>query len=500
MSLLNVMLGESTVFLVVILAFFCIHFYIKSIWSSPKNFPRGPTPLPLIGNLHLLDLKRPQNSLMKLAEKYGNIYTFHMGLQKLVVLAGYEMVKDALVNHAYEFGDRGHVPIFEETAQGNGLSFGRGESWKQMRRFTLTTLRDFGMGKKTIADRIVEETTYLIEVLKSYKGLPFENTMIINSAVSNIICSIVFGERFDYKDEKFIGILKVMNEFVKLSGSPMSQLFNCFPFLRFLPGDHKSSFQKRRALFDYLNKAYLDFKSKLNPNDLRSYIEAFIVKQEEEVNKMENVYFHEKNFLVSTSNLFSAGTETTSTSLRWGFLLLMKYPEVQRKVHEEIDHVIGSERNPTIEDRKNMPYTNAVLHEILRFGNVIPLNLQHETAMDTHFRGYFLPKGTQVIPLLTSVLFDKSQWETPNEFNPSHFIGADGKFVKRDAFLPFSAGRRVCLGETLAKMELFLFFTVLLQRFTLLPPPGITEKDLDLEPITGGTCAPKPYEMCAISR
>ncbi|XP_072916302.1 cytochrome P450 2K1-like isoform X2 [Hemitrygon akajei] len=164
--------------------------------------------------------------------------------------------------------------------------------------------------------------------------------------------------------------------------------------------------------------------------------------------------------------------------LRWAMLLMMKYPQIQEKVHDEITTVIGSERFPRTEDHKNLPYTNAVIHEIQRFANIVPLNLMHSTTEDVNFKGYFLPKGTPVMPLLTSVLYDKTQWETPNDFNPSNFLDADGKFVKRDAFAPFSMGRRDCAGETLARMELFLFFTILIQRFRFQVPPNVTNLQL----------------------
>ncbi|XP_038594155.1 cytochrome P450 2K1-like [Micropterus salmoides] len=108
--------------------------------------------------------------------------------------------------------------------------------------------------------------------------------------------------------------------------------------------------------------------------------------------------------------------------------------------------------------------------------------------------------GTTVFPLLTSVLYDESEWESPHTFNPSHFLDEEGKFVRRDAFMPFSAGRRVCLGESLAKMELFLLFTSLLQRFRFTPPPGVTEDKLDLTPVVGLTLTPSAHKLCAVSR
>uniref|UniRef100_A0A8C9ESS1 CP2W1 protein n=1 Tax=Pavo cristatus TaxID=9049 RepID=A0A8C9ESS1_PAVCR len=154
----------------------------------------------------------------------------------------------------------------------------------------------------------------------------------------------------------------------------------------------------------------------------------------------------------------------------------------------------------TYEDRKNMPFTNAVIHEVQRFITLLP-HVPRCTAVDTHFRGYFLPKGIIVIPSLTSVLLDKTQWETPHQFNPSHFLDAEGNFVKREAFLPFSTGRRNCIGESLAKMELFVFFVGLLQTFTFQPQPGVSEADLDLTvPETTFTLRPRPQATCAILR
>ncbi|XP_043945729.1 cytochrome P450 2K6-like [Protopterus annectens] len=486
--------------IVILLSFFSLcYFYFKSKSSKTYKFPPGPAPLPLIGNLHLLNMKNPDISLTQLSEKYGTIYTFHMGTKKFVVLTGYDTVKDALTNHAEEFGDRGHVPIFEKSFSNYGIIFSRGESWKQMRRFALSTLRDFGMGKKTIEHRILEETAALIKVFESFKGQPFESTLIMNNALANIICSVVFGQRFEYDDEKFIRLLKVINESIKLGGTTTLRLYNAFPFLGFLPGAHKKIIKLREDLNREVAKMLTESKSTFNHSNLRSFADAFIVRQEIEA-KNEATHFHDENLLFTTQNLFGAGTETTSTTLRWGILLLAKYPDIQKKVQDEIDRIIGPVRPPAVEDRKNMPYCNAVIHELQRFGNIVPMNLQHETAMDTHFRGYFLPKGTQVIPLLTSVLRDKTQWKTPYLFNPSHFLNTEGQFIKHDAFMPFSAGRRACIGENLARMELFLFFVALLQKFTFRPPPGVTEKDLDLEPRLGITNSPKSLLLCAVPR
>uniref|UniRef100_A0A3Q0RMW1 Uncharacterized protein n=1 Tax=Amphilophus citrinellus TaxID=61819 RepID=A0A3Q0RMW1_AMPCI len=165
------------------------------------------------------------------------------------------------------------------------------------------------------------------------------------------------------------------------------------------------------------------------------------------------------------------------------------------KVQAEIDAVVGSSRLPSLTDRENMPYTDAVIHEIQRMGNIVPLNVAHVANKDTTVDKYTIPKGTMILPALHSVLNDKTMWETPDSFNPQHFLDQDGKFRRREAFIPFSMGKRSCLGEQLARMELFLFFTSLLQRFSFSAPAG---EQPSLEFKLGVTRSPKPYLLCAV--
>nr|DBA25679.1 TPA: hypothetical protein GDO54_010043 [Pyxicephalus adspersus] len=407
-------------------------------WNRrPPNFPPGPTPLPLIGNMHILNHRKPYKSFHELSKKYGPVYSIQIGEEKMVILCGYETVKDALVNHADAFSGRPIIPLFHEITKGYGVIFAHNENWKVMRRFTLSTLRDFGMGKKTIDDNILEECDCLVKKIKSYKGEPFENRMIITAAVANVIVSILLSHRFDYEDPTLLRLLEIVNENAHIAGSP--------------------------AVMEKTN---------------------------------HELFFTNENLTMLVTDLFSAGMETTSTTLRWGILLMIKNPDIQKKVQNEIEKVIGSSA-PRASHRKDMPYTDAVIHEIQRFGNIVPINMPHATTQDVNFRGYFFPKGTQVIPLLFSVLRDKDYFEKPEEFYPEHFLGSEGNFTKNEAFIPFSAGKRSCAGETLAKMELFLFFTTLLQNFTFQAPPGAK---LDITGAVGFTTPPLKHEICAIPR
>ncbi|XP_037304932.2 cytochrome P450 2K1-like [Pungitius pungitius] len=476
--------------------------YLASSFSlgSPKDRkePPGPTPLPLIGNLLQLDLKRPYNTLLKLSKKYGSVFTVYMGPEKVVVLAGYKTVKEALVNRADEFGDRQAMRIIHESNQGHGVIWSNGDSWKDMRRFALTNLRDFGMGKRASEDKIIEECEHLIEVFKKHKGEPFDTTQPMNYAVSNIICSIVYGSRFEYDDPQFTSLVDRTNRTIQLVGSPSIQLYNLFPWIGKWIANKKEvetmiSANKKQNL-----QLFSRLKETLNPLMCRGFVDAFLVrKQNLEESENTNSHFNDENLMQTVLNLFAAGTDTTATTLRWGLLFMIKNPNIQDRVREELSAVVGS-RQVQVEDRKKLPFTDAVIHETQRLANIVPMAIPHRTTQDLTFQGHFIKKGTTVFPLLTSVLYDESEWEEPHSFHPAHFLDKDGKFIKRDAFMPFSAGRRVCLGESLARMELFIFFSTLVQRFRFTASPGVSVEELDLTPRVGFTLNPSTHKVCAV--
>ncbi|XP_066533315.1 cytochrome P450 2K1-like isoform X2 [Hoplias malabaricus] len=452
--------SRSALFGILLMLLSVLYFFSSRSRSQKKEKePPGPKPLPILGNLLHLDLKRPHLSLLSMSKQYGSIFTVHFGPKKMVVLSGYQTIKQALVTHAEEFENRDMNHMFSVFNEGRGILFSNGKNWKTMRRFTLSTLRDLGMGKKGSKEKIIDETRYLREVFEKFKGKPFRTSEPVSYAVSNVISAIVYGSRFEYTDPVFIDMITQVKENIRLMGSASIQLCNLFPWLC---------------------------------SWMRTWKQIMI-------NRERNPLFHEENLKYTVSNLFAAGTDTTAATLCWAFLLMAKYPHVQDQVQKEIDRVIG-DCQARMEDRKDLPYTNAVIHEIQRIANIVPMSLPHTTTCDVHFQGYVIKKGTCVIPLLTSVLRDENEWKSPNTFNPEHFLDEKGQFVKRDSFLPFSAGHRVCVGESLAKMELFLFFTSFLQHFRFTPPPGVSEEQLDLTPAVGFTLNPSPHELCAVVR
>ncbi|XP_074986822.1 cytochrome P450 2H2-like isoform X2 [Caretta caretta] len=390
---------------------------------------------------------------------------------------------------------------YEEFAQtcGGGIVFSNGEQWKQLRRFALTNLRNFGMGKKSIEERIQEETRFLVERLRNTHGQPFDPTLFLTHAVSNVICSIIFGDRFDYEDKKFVTLISLVQENDKLQRSPWTALYVFFPtFMDYIPGPHQGLFKNAQEFRRFVLEKVKMHKESLDSNCPQDFIDAFLIKMEEEHKNVQSE-FNVESLIRSTVELFIAGTGTTSITLKYGLLILLKYPEIEEKVHEEIDHVIGQSRSPCMADRSQMPYTDAVVHEIQRFFTFAPLGVPRAVTRDVHLKQYLIPKGTTIFPSLKSVLYDSREFPNPEQFNPGHFLDENGAFKKSDFFMPFSAGKRICVGEGLARMELFLLLTTILQNFTL--KPVVDPKHIDITPKSSFMSnAPKSYQLCVLPR
>ncbi|XP_037374058.1 cytochrome P450 2A13-like isoform X1 [Talpa occidentalis] len=470
---------------------------VMSVWKQRKlsgKLPPGPTPLPFIGNYLQLNTEQMYNSLMKFRERYGPVFTVHLGTRRIVVLCGHDAVKEALVDQAEEFSGRGEQATFDWLVKGYGVAFSNGERAKQLRRFSIATLRDFGLGKRGIEERIQEEAGYLIEGLRDTKGAFIDPTFFLSRSVSNVISSIVFGDRFDYEDKEFLSLLRMISGSFQFTATSTGQLCEMFSsVMKHLPGPQQQAFKELQGLEDFVAKKVERNLRTLDPNSTRDFIDSFLIRMKEE-EKNPNTEFFMKNLVLTTLNLFFGGTESVSTTLRYGFLLLMKHPDVEAKIHEEIDRVIGKNRQPKYEDRAKMPYTEAVIHEIQRVADIVPMGLDHRVTKDTKFRDFILPKGTEVFPMLGSVLKDPKFFCKPWEFYPQHFLDERGQFKKSDAFVPFSIGKRHCFGESLARMELFLYLTNILQnfRFQFPRPP----QDIDVSPQhVGFATIPRTYTM-----
>uniref|UniRef100_A0A8C5RJU1 Cytochrome P450 n=1 Tax=Laticauda laticaudata TaxID=8630 RepID=A0A8C5RJU1_LATLA len=461
---------------IILFIVFLLIFWVFRFQQERARFPPGPTPWFFLGNLLQKDALPLYKTYPKLAKKYGPVFTIWLGPKPLVVVCGYEAVKDALITHSEEFGGRSPVPILDEVTKGYGI-IGEDERWKILRRFTLTTLRNFGMGKKSMAERMSEEAHCLVEKISSFEGQPFDVIPTIAAAVSNVMCAVIFGKRFSYDDKIFTETLEILKGFIGFFLSAPGMVYSAMPrLMKFLPGPHNRAVTDCTKICDYIRTRVDSHKKTLDPDNPRDFIDCFLIKLEKEQNS--NVICME-DLVMTVFELLIAGTDSTANAISYGIILLARFPEIQAKMQQEIDDVVGPNRQPTMEDKVKLSYTNAFAHEMLRFQPGSSENFPRTTTQNVIFKGHFIPQGTTVLPLWASVHFDPLCWDNPRTFDPAHFLNKNGEFQKKDAYLPFSAGKRVCPGESLANMEIFISVTSLLQNFTF--ELTMDPKEIDLE-------------------
>ncbi|KAK2841897.1 hypothetical protein Q5P01_012097 [Channa striata] len=480
-------------FATIILVCICVCFIILQVKSRrPRNFPPGPSPLPVFGNILNLSLENPLKDFEKLRKSYGDIYSLFLGSKPAVVISGVKAIKEALVTKASDFSGRPQDMFINDATERKGVILADyGPTWKEHRRFALMTLRNFGLGKNSMEERIHGEIQHVIKTLEKSIGKSLSPRVMFHNAASNIICQVLFGMRYEYDDEFIKVIVNCFTENSKIANGPWAMLYDSVPMIRKLPLPFRKGFKNVKTCQSIGKRLLTEHKKTRIPGKPRDLVDCYL----DELDKKEGdaSSFSEEQLISYTLDLHFAGTDTTSNTLLTAFLYLMTYPHIQERCQQEIDHVLAGKDRVSFDDRHTMPYVQAVVHEVQRMANTVPLSVFHCTTNDTELMGYSIPKGTLIIINLSSVLSEEGHWKFPHEFNPENFLNDQGEFVKPEAFMPFSTGPRVCLGESLARMELFLIMVTLLRRFKFIWPEDAGEPDYS--PVYGVTLTPKPYHM-----
>ncbi|KAL5011840.1 hypothetical protein ScPMuIL_010391 [Solemya velum] len=487
--------GNIIIFLFFVL---CLVILVQGT-KRPADIPPGPKSwIPLIGNLLELRADDPRVPFREWREKYGDIYSLYFGNKLVIVICGYENIKEAFVKNGDIFSERPDLYLFREIARREGIVSSSGHFWKEQRSFCLATLREFGFGKTSLEAKIEEEISPFMHVLWESKSQPLDIRRMLQISISNIICNMTFGHRFEHDNEEFLHFLQLVDDDLQVVGS--NSVLNIYPILRFLPFDPFKIEMVRRnidKIDEYFVKIIGEHKENFDENNIADFTDAYLKEMMKHSDNPDTSYT-DRQLLKVIGDFFVAGTETTSTTLLWIFLYLLKFPEVQERIQNEIDSVIGKHRQPSIRDRLSLVYTEAVIMETLRVANVAGMGIPHGVSKDTYFHGYKIPKEAMVFGNLDSALNDPIVWKNTENFEPSRFIDDKGMLIRPEEFIPFSNGRRVCLGESLARMELFLFLTSILQRFRITAP-----ENGELPSLTGTfglVHQPEPYRLCVIPR
>nr|XP_056706038.1 cytochrome P450 2J5-like [Euleptes europaea] len=484
-------------FLLALIICLLIMQFLKLLWMR-RQYPSGPIPFPLIGSLWKVGWKFRRDVLLKLASSYGNVFTLWVGHTPVVVVSGYEAVEDALVSNSDALSGRPLIPFFKVLGNEKGIMFSNGETWWQQRHFGQAILQKLVIEKKDLEHQIGEEGRQLVEAFANEKGEPMDPSWHILHSVSKMICAAAFGHPFPIENEALHTLTEHINTITKFGGSPGVLLYNMVPSLmRYIPGPHQTAINSCEFIRSFVRKEVENHKKNGPPHERKGYVDFYLAHMKIEKPDFDST-FNDDNLVQSVADFFIAGTDTTAATLSWALLFMVAHPDIQAKVQDELDNGLESFKVVCYDDRKTLPYTRAVLNEVQRFSNVKLFGLLKLCTENVNILGNLIPKDTLVLPDLCSVLLDPTKWETPEKFNPNHFLDNDGKFVIRDEFFPFAAGDRSCVGKIFARTQLFIFFACLLKAFSFRLPEGVEE--VNTEPVIGAVVYPHPYKLCAVPR
>ncbi|XP_046573178.1 cytochrome P450 2C23-like [Haliotis rubra] len=470
------------------------------LWLStrrPSGLPPGPPLLPLVGNIFSMDADITV-TFSKLRRQYGDIFSVYIFNQPVIVLNGYSIIKEALVKNADVFSHRPPSFLTDHFSKGKGLVFSTGSIWREHRKFSMSTLKEFGMGKTILEDTIQEELSFFLQAIHECVDTDFDCSRTLNNAVANVISSLVSGKRFEYTDPLFVKFLKCLDENVR--NLHTANVLNFLPVVRHLPGDlfkFKQTLRNVSIIDKEIIRPFIYINTDNDDSSVTNFTSAYIKAMKHRHQQGQKTTMSDENLEKCLSDLFIAGSETTTTALRWGLAYFLNYPEVQEKCFKEIQEHIGQSRRPSIKDKINLPYVEATVAEILRCADIVPTNLPHSVSRDVEFRGYTFPEGITVLPMLSSVLKEPDVWGDPENFRPDRFLDTAVRFQKMNEHIAFSLGHRACLGEALARMELFLFTASMIQQFEFRPAGGMCPS---LKRLPGIVTHPQQFKMKAIPR
>uniref|UniRef100_A0AAY4DGM1 Uncharacterized protein n=1 Tax=Denticeps clupeoides TaxID=299321 RepID=A0AAY4DGM1_9TELE len=441
----------------------------KKIWAfqtDERNPPSLPS-WPIIGSLLSLRSDRaPHVFFQELQEKYGDVYSLMMGSHNVIIVNSHHYAKEVLLKKGKTFAGRPRtVNILTRDGKDNRFYCAPGP--QHVRDGSASIEQTSELRHLSGA-----QASAMCDVLEGTQSVAVDLAPELTRAVTNVVCSLCFSSSYKRGDPEFESMLQYSQGIVDTVAK--DSLVDIFPWLQIFPNEDLRILKECVSVRDkLLETKYREHKADYSDSVQRDLLDALLrAKRSSENNNTstQGVGLTDDHLLMTVGDIFGAGVETTTTVLKWSIVYLVHYPEVGTR----------RGRHPQLSDRGNLPYLAATIREVLRIRPVSPLLIPHVAVADTSIGEYAVKKGARVIVNLWSLHHDQREWKNPDLFDPGESRKHNpGCAVPSASYLPFGAGVRVCLGEALAKMELFLFLSWLLHRFTLEMPAGQPLPSLD---------------------
>ncbi|GIY78733.1 cytochrome P450 18a1 [Caerostris darwini] len=471
-------------------------FIIYQLTYSKKKLklPPGPFNLPIVGYLPFLGNK-PNEKFEELSKKYGNIYRLRLGMSWAVIITDFETLKETFSKSATL--DK-PSKLFDMMPDGLGLTSLNGKEWSEQRKITMKIMHELGLGKSKWQEGVQDEVDAFMRQLEKQRGEPYNVKPALIASICNNVFSLIFGYNLTPDHPKMTIIRNLLISF--------PEVFRQTGLLCLIPGIvgyfQKIGISLEPHIKDTLIANRLireDVENRKNDDvtDDITYVRGYLNKMREEKLKGSSSY-NDTNLIGNIQSLILGGIDTTMTTLLWLFFAMASYPKIQQKVFEEVDDVLGKSDKPQWANRAQLPYTFATIMECMRWRTIVPVNFQRKTTEDIKVRGYDIPKNTIIIAVLSAINNESKYWKTPEKFIPERFLNEDGALVtKPEGWVPFSYGKRSCPGEVPAMIELLLYFTSIIQKFTILPE---AQQQPDLDGLPHFVVCPKIQKLRFIPR
>ena len=465
--------------------------------KSQLKTPPGPRRLPIIGSMHKLSKSEaPHIAVHQLARQYGDMAMLHLGSVPTVVINHPELMREAFekdelsgrwVNEAF-------TCMFEEDALGFAPF---GNRWRKLSHFVRHELfsgDSLATLCKTYSEPAIDEAA---EQMTNAGGLMNPHN-VLYAIEYDLSCRILFGWESNYDDE-FRQIKEELRERIAWfhAAAGTRNMNDFFTWLKVIPSKMLRDSRRQMAVREGLIGAMVDRVDRRRRAGLAGapcMVDAMLAK--EEAGEITRLVIH-----AVCMEILSALTSGVPSQVSWFLLLVANRPEVQAKIHEELDRVIGRDRAPTMDDYKALPYVFACVAECLRYRVIAPFGIGHKSLQEVEVGGYKIPAGVQMFGNIYAVHHDARFWDSPGEYTPERFLpqanGTPAAALTSPAYMPFGVGIRRCTGDYFGEVAVWLHAARLMHRLRFETPEGVP---LSEDEEWGLSVIPKPYVLKATRR
>ncbi|KAL2330855.1 hypothetical protein Fmac_018436 [Flemingia macrophylla] len=425
----------------------------------------------------------------------------HLGRVPLLVVSSADAAREVMKTHDRVFSDRPHSKMFDILLYGSKdvATAPYGEYWRQIRSISVLHLLS---NKRVQSFRGVreEEVEEIMENIRHScsSNLPINLSEILSRVTNNIICRVSLGRK--YGEERGRDFQKLLVEFTELLGTLVVGDYvpwlDCFTWVSGLYHRAKWVATHFDEFLDEVIEEHVNGTKGDTVEHNSNFVDVLLWMQRTNV-----VGFPIDRTVIKALilDMFSAGTDTTSTLLEWTMTELLRHPIVMKKLQDEARSVAGDRKHITEEDLGHMQYLKAVVKETLRLHPPIPLLVPRQSMQDIQLNGYHIESGTRVIVNYWAIARDPMHWDQPEKFKPDRFLNSSIDVKGNDfQLIPFGAGRRGCPGSTFAMLVSELVLANLVHKFDWALPSG--DNTIDMSETTGLTLHKKnPIIAVAIS-